>query len=95
MHPERQNAFARWLKFAAWKRKACRLALSFPTPALNVFAGGTFLAVLVPLLTQLDVGGREAEAAALPNRVRRVLGWLLFVVCGLWVFYFSFPISRW
>ena len=75
-------------------RLTCRPALSFPTPALNVFAGGTLLAVLLPLLAQLDVGGREVEAAALLNLVRPVLGWFLFVVFGMWVFYFSFPISR-
>lgn len=63
---------------------AYQLAISFPTLALNVFAGGTLLAVLVPLLTQLDVAGLRAEAEALVKRARRVLGWVLLAVCGIW-----------
>jgi len=63
---------------------AYQLAISFPTLALNVFAGGTLLAVLVPLLTQLDVAGRRAEAVMLMKRARRVLGWALLAVCGAW-----------
>ena len=63
---------------------AYQLAISFPLLALNVFAGGTLLAVLVPLLTQLVVDGREAEAEALVKRARRVLGWVLLAACGIW-----------
>ncbi|MHB1215043.1 MAG: murein biosynthesis integral membrane protein MurJ [Thiobacillus sp.] len=63
---------------------AYQLAISFPTLALNVFAGGTLLAVLVPMLTQLDVAGRRAEAVMLMKRARRVLGWGLLAVCGAW-----------
>lgn len=63
---------------------AYQLAVSFPLLALNVFAGGTLLAVLVPLITQLVVEGRGAEAGALVKRVRLMLGWVLFIVCGMW-----------
>lgn len=63
---------------------AYQLAISFPTLAFNVLAGGTLLAILVPLLTQLDVAGRRAEAEALVKRARRVLGWVLLAVCGIW-----------
>jgi murein biosynthesis integral membrane protein MurJ len=63
---------------------AYQLATSFPLLALNVFAGGTLLAVLVPLLTQFVVDGRALEAEALVKRARRVLGWLLLAVCGIW-----------
>ncbi len=55
-------------------RLTCRPAIRFATLALNVFAGGIFLAVLVLLFAQLDIGGREVEAAAPPNWVRGVLG---------------------
>lgn len=63
---------------------AYQLAISFPLLALNVFAGGTLLAILVPLLTQLVVEGREAEAEALVKRARRVVGWILLAACGAW-----------
>ena len=63
---------------------AYQLAISFPLLAVNVFAGGTLLAVLVPLLTQYAVGGRDAEAARLVKRARRSLGWVLLVVCVIW-----------
>lgn len=63
---------------------AYQLAISFPMWALNVFAGGTLLAVLVPLLTKLDLTGRIAEATGLLNRARRMLVWLLLVICGIW-----------
>lgn len=63
---------------------AYQLAISFPLLAVNVFAGGTLLAVLVPRLTQYAVGGRDAEAAGLVKQARRALGWVLVVVCGIW-----------
>lgn len=63
---------------------AYQLAISFPLLAVNVFAGGTLLAVLVPQLTQYAVGGRDAEAAGLVKQARRALGWVLVVVCGIW-----------
>lgn len=64
---------------------AYQFAISFPALAINIFAGGTLLAILVPLLTQLNVSGRVAEVTALVNRARRMLGWGLLVVCGIWV----------
>lgn len=63
---------------------AYQLAVSFPLLAVNVLAGGTLLAVLVPLLTRHKADGRDAEAARLVARARRVLGWVLFAVCGAW-----------
>src|SRR5262245_25841342 len=36
---------------------AYQLAISFPVMALNVFSGGTLLAVMVPVLVHLDVNG--------------------------------------
>lgn len=63
---------------------AYQLAISFPLLAVNVFAGGTLLAVLVPLLTRYTVGGQDDEAAKLVKQVRRALGWILLVVCGIW-----------
>lgn len=69
---------------------AYHLAISFPLLALNVFAGGTLLAVLVPRLTQLGVDGREAEAEALVKRTRRALGWVLLAVCGIWALVYPY-----
>lgn len=63
---------------------AYQLAISFPMLAVNVFAGGTLLAVLVPRLTRYTVGGQDAEAAMLVMQARRALGWVLLVVCGIW-----------
>lgn len=63
---------------------AYQLAMSFPIMALNVFAGGTLLAVMVPRLVQLDVAGRTSEAAALVRQVRRAVAWLLLGVSGAW-----------
>lgn len=63
---------------------AYQLAISFPLLALNVFAGGTLLAVLVPFLTQLVVDDREAEAEALIIRAKYLLGWVLLAVCIMW-----------
>lgn len=63
---------------------AYQLAVSFPLLAINVLAGGTLLAVLVPLLTRYKADEREAEAARLVKRARCMLGWVLFVVCGVW-----------
>lgn len=63
---------------------AYQLAISFPLLAVNVFAGGTLLAVLVPLLTQYAIAERYAEAGLLIKQARRLLSWILFVVCGAW-----------
>lgn len=63
---------------------AYQLAISFPMLALNVFAGGTLLAILVPQLVKLDVSGSSAQAVVLIKQVRRALAWILFTVCALW-----------
>ena len=63
---------------------AFQFAISFPMLAINVFAGGTLLAVLVPQLIQLNVATREAEAVALIKWVKKWLGWFLLAVCGIW-----------
>lgn len=73
---------------------AYQLAISFPLLAVNVFAGGTLLAVLVPLLTQYAVGGWDAEAAMLVKRARRALGWILLVVCGMWALAYPYVAVR-
>lgn len=73
---------------------AYQLAISFPLLAVNVFAGGTLLAVLVPLLTQYAVGGRDAEAAGLVKRARRALGWILLVVCGIWALVYPHVVAQ-
>jgi len=73
---------------------AYQLAISFPMFALNVFAGGTILAVLVPLLVQFDVAGQKAEAAMLIKQARRAMAWMLFAVCLLWVLIYP-QISGW
>jgi len=63
---------------------AYQLAISFPILAINVLAGGTLLAVLVPLLVQLDVAGRRIEAVTLIKQTRHMMGWALLTVCALW-----------
>lgn len=73
---------------------AYQLAISFPLLAVNVFAGGTLLAVLVPLLTQYAVGGRDAEAAGLVKQARRALGWVLLVVCGIWALVYPHVVAQ-
>lgn len=64
---------------------AYQLAISFPILALNVFAGGTLLAVLVPLLTRLIVENRDIEVKALVKRVRLQIGWVLLAAGALWI----------
>jgi hypothetical protein len=49
----------------------CRPAISFAALGFECACWWRVVAVLA-LLTQLDVGGLEAEAAALPNQARRV-----------------------
>jgi putative peptidoglycan lipid II flippase len=69
---------------------AYQLAISFPTTALNVFAGGTLLATLVPRLIQLEAAGRTREAAMLVHQVRRWMGGLLAAICLVWAV--AFPL---
>jgi len=63
---------------------AYQLAINFPLLAVNVFAGGTLLAVLVPLFVQYSVAGRTAELFGMVKWIRRAIGGLLLVVCALW-----------
>ena len=63
---------------------AYQLAISFPIMALNVFSGGTLLAVMVPELVHLDVSGRAADADAFLRWSRRALATLLLLVCVVW-----------
>jgi putative peptidoglycan lipid II flippase len=72
---------------------AYQFAISFPTLAINIFAGGTLLAVLVPILTQLEVGGRQVESAALIKQVRRKLGWFLLAVCVVWAIAYPYVLG--
>jgi putative peptidoglycan lipid II flippase len=67
---------------------AYHLAMSFPSLAINVFAGGTLLAVLVPVLAQLSGSQRGGEANALIKDVSRHLAWFLLAVCGIWAIVF-------
>jgi putative peptidoglycan lipid II flippase len=69
-------------------------AISFPMLAINVFAGGTLLAVLVPLLTQLKVAARETEAIVLIKKVRKMLGWFLIAVCGIWALTYPYMVEH-
>lgn len=73
---------------------AYQLAVSFPLLAINVLAGGTLLAVLVPLLARNAVNRREADAAHLLNRVRRALRWLLLATCGIWALAYPLVAER-
>jgi putative peptidoglycan lipid II flippase len=73
------------LRFAASSAvDAYQLAISFPTLALNVFAGGTLLATMVPRLVHLHEAGNSEEAAALIRQVRRTVAWVLLVVSLVW-----------
>jgi putative peptidoglycan lipid II flippase len=73
------------LRFAASSAvDAYQLAISFPTLALNVFAGGTLLATMVPRLVRLYEAGNGEEAAALIRQVRRTVAWVLLVVSLVW-----------
>jgi putative peptidoglycan lipid II flippase len=83
------------LRFAASSAvDAYQLAISLPTLALNVFAGGTLLATMVPRLVHLDEAGHSAEAAALVRQVRRTVAWVLLVVSLVWAT--AFPhLARW
>lgn len=63
---------------------AYQLAISFPLMALNVFSGGTLLAVMVPELVHLDVSGRAADVGAFLRQSRRALAALLLLVCAVW-----------
>jgi putative peptidoglycan lipid II flippase len=60
---------------------AYQFAVSFPSLAINIFAGGTLLAVLVPSLTQLYIANKHAEATALVHHANRLLAAFLFAVC--------------
>lgn len=73
---------------------AYQLAISFPTLALNVFAGGTLLAVLVPLLTRLTVENRDVEVKALVKRVRLQIGGLLLAACVIWIAIYPYLIDQ-
>lgn len=64
---------------------AYQLAISFPVFALNIFAGGTILAVLVPILVKLQAAGRIEEESILLKNVRIALAVILFCVCMFWV----------
>lgn len=66
-----------------------QLAASVPQTALNVFAGGTLLAVLVPRLAQARLDGRTSVPALLAI-VRRRLGVLLTGLSALWLL--AFPL---
>jgi putative peptidoglycan lipid II flippase len=83
------------LRFAASSAvDAYQLAISFQTLALNVFAGGTLLATMVPRLVRLDEAGSREEAASLVRQVRRTVAWVLFVVSLMWAT--AFPhVARW
>jgi putative peptidoglycan lipid II flippase len=72
---------------------AYQLAMSFPVAALNVFAGGTLLAVLVPRLIQLEISGDFAAAASLVRQARRGIGWLLAAVSVVWLAGYPFIIQ--
>jgi putative peptidoglycan lipid II flippase len=63
---------------------AYHLAVSFPSLAINVFAGGTLLAVLVPLLAQLFGTGRGDESHAVMRDVCQHLAWFLLIICMMW-----------
>lgn len=64
---------------------AYQFAISFPMLALNVFAGGTILAVLVPLLVQFDAAEQKAEAAFLRRKVLLAMAWMLLAICVMWM----------
>ncbi|MFN7976748.1 MAG: lipid II flippase MurJ [Vicinamibacterales bacterium] len=69
-----------------------QLAISVPQTALNVFAGGTLLAVLVPRLAQAQLDGRTSVPALLAI-VRRRLGVLLAGLSMLWLLLFPLVAS--
>lgn len=73
---------------------AYQLAISFPMLSLNVFSGGTLLAVLVPLLTQYAIQRRDINATLLIKKTRFALGWLLFTVCGIWALAYPHIVSQ-
>lgn len=79
-----QDASIAWRFGASDDVDAYQLALSFPAMALNVFAGGTLLAILVPRLVQLEVSGVPGEAAALIRRARRAVVVILIAVGIMW-----------
>ena len=69
---------------ASEEADAYQLAMSFPLVALNVLAGGTLLAVIVPRLIQLELGGHADMAAALVRHTRKRVALVLLVACALW-----------
>lgn len=72
---------------------AYQLAISFPVLALNIFAGGTMLAVLVPILVRLQTAGRLVEEALLLKNVRMALAVILLCVCVFWVLVYPLIIT--
>lgn len=78
-------------KFAAGAAvDAYQLAVSFPTMAINVLAGGTLLATMVPRLVQLDTAGQHLEGMALVKQARRAMWWLLLATCAVWAVAFPY-----
>lgn len=72
---------------------AYQLAISFPLLAVNVFAGGTLLAVMVPWLTQCAVATPSSNVPMMLKRIRRALGCVLLVVCLIWVLVYPHLLS--
>lgn len=62
-----------------------QLAASLPTLLINVLAGGTLLAVLVPEFSRRALGQDDSETAALIAYARRTLGTLLAAVVAAWL----------
>ena len=73
---------------------AYQLAMSFPSAAQNVLAGGAALAVLVPRLVPLVLEARAREAGQLIAWARLWLARLLLVVVASWAALYPAAISR-
>lgn len=64
---------------------AYQLAASFPTLLINVLAGGTLLAVLVPEFSQRVLRHDDREIVALIGYARRTLATLLAAIAAGWL----------
>lgn len=67
---------------------AYQLAISFPMLAINVFGGGTLLALLVPRFSALIIANKTDVLAARIQQYRKMLFRVLLWVCGIWAVIF-------
>lgn len=68
---------------------AYQLAISFPSLTINILAGGTLVAVLVPFLVKLRLEDKTQDALALISNTKSMLIKLLALACILWVLIFT------